>query len=58
MLLIIKPLADINRFRSCFQFVEIEPLNIFPETVARKKGGIKFEGKSAEVIEKTYRKNV
>ena len=39
------------------QVIEIKLVNLSDGCVAREKGGIKFEGKSTEVIENKYRKN-
>jgi hypothetical protein len=55
--MIIKVLIDMPGFRVDFQVIETKQVN-FSLPRSREKKGIKFEGKSAEVVENTCRKNV
>jgi hypothetical protein len=55
--MIIKALSDMAELRPCFQAIELKRVNFSCDGRAKKRG-IKFEGKSAEVIENTCRKNV
>jgi hypothetical protein len=56
--MIIHALSVMPRFRIDFQVVEIKQVNFSLRLSRGKKGGLKFEGMSAEVIENTCRKNV